>query len=48
MVEKKLGRKVTVLRDKYKPCLVKTDRLFSAVDTVDKQSKKKRDLLRIE
>lgn len=33
---------------KYKPWLVKTERLFAAVNTVDRASKKKRGLLRIE
>jgi hypothetical protein len=32
----------------FRPWLVRSDRLFSAVDTVDRQSKKKRGLLRIE
>jgi hypothetical protein len=32
----------------FQPWLVRSDRLFSAVDTVDRQSKKKRGLLRIE
>jgi hypothetical protein len=33
---------------RYKPWLVKTERLFEAVDTIDKQSHKKRGLLLIE
>ena len=33
---------------KYKPWLVKTERLFQAIDTVDRQTKQKRGLLLIE
>ena len=31
----------------YRPWLVRTDRLFEAVDTIDTVSKKKRGLIRI-
>jgi hypothetical protein len=36
------------VNDSFRPWLVKTQRLFEAIDTVDKQSGKKRGLLRIE
>jgi hypothetical protein len=36
------------VNEKYKPWLVSTARLFAAVDTVDRQTGKKRGLLRIE
>jgi hypothetical protein len=36
------------VNQKYEPWLVSTERLFAAVDTVDKQSHQKRGLLRIE
>ena len=39
---------VVDVNEKYKPWLVPTERLFGAVDTVDKSSGKKRGLLRIE
>jgi hypothetical protein len=39
---------VVDVNNKYQPWLVPTARLFAAVDTVDKQTGKKRGLLRIE
>ena len=39
---------VADVNQKFRPWLVKTDRLFEAVDTTDRQSKKKRGLLLLE
>jgi hypothetical protein len=36
------------VNEKYKPWLVKTDRLFTAMDTIDEGNGKKRGLLLIE